>query len=226
MNQADIVIAKAKSFIGIKESPPNSNNVIFNTTYYGRPVSGAAYPWCMTYVWHIFTACNLASLFYGGKRTASCTVLMDWARKQKRFVTSGYKPGDVLIYNWAGNKNVGDHTGIVRAVDTRGQLYVVEGNTAIGNDSNGGQVMERIRPQSVVNIGAYRPPYKDIESEGNKAVEERYKTAADVPDWGRPTVLRLIAAKALAVGSDNVIDVSRDMVRTWVVMERWLGKKV
>jgi len=223
MNQADVIIAKAKSFIGIKESPPNSNNVIFNISYYGRPVSGAAYPWCMAYVWHVFTVCNLASLFYGGKRTASCTVLMDWARKQGQFVTGGYKPGDVVIYNWSGNKNVGDHTGIVRTVDNTGQLYVIEGNTAVGNDSNGGKVMERIRPKSVV-IGAYRPKYQDVANEGGEPVEERYKTAADVPDWGRPTVLRLIAAKALAVGSDDVIDISRDMVRTWVVVERWLAK--
>ena len=51
--KASIIIEKAKSFIGTTEYPPNSNNVIFNTDYYGRPVYGANFPWCMTFVWDI-----------------------------------------------------------------------------------------------------------------------------------------------------------------------------
>jgi len=56
-----------------------------------------------------------------------------------------------------------------------------------------------------------------------EVMEERYRTLADVPEWGRGTVERLIKAKALSLPSDGVIDVSRDMVRTWVVLERERG---
>lgn len=54
-----MVLAVAKSQLGTKESPKNSNNCVYNTWYYGHPVHGDAYPWCMTFVqWcfaHVFT---------------------------------------------------------------------------------------------------------------------------------------------------------------------------
>lgn len=62
------IIKKAKSYIGTKESPRNSNNVIFNTHYYGRPVHGAAYPWCCVFLWDVFRLCGASSMFYGGKK--------------------------------------------------------------------------------------------------------------------------------------------------------------
>ena len=40
------IIDEALKYKGIKESPPNSNKCQFNTEYYGKPVSGSAYPWC------------------------------------------------------------------------------------------------------------------------------------------------------------------------------------
>ena len=39
------IIDIAKGYIGMKELPANSNNVIFNMRYYGVPVSGPSYPW-------------------------------------------------------------------------------------------------------------------------------------------------------------------------------------
>ena len=39
---------------GVVEMPSNSNKVKYNTAYYGREVSGRAYPWCMTFVWWVF----------------------------------------------------------------------------------------------------------------------------------------------------------------------------
>ena len=44
----------AKNEIGEKEYPPNSNNVKYNTWYYGHPVSGPAYPWCAVFVSWLF----------------------------------------------------------------------------------------------------------------------------------------------------------------------------
>lgn len=40
MAKASEVIALAKSYVGTKESPANSNNVIFNTHYYSSKISG------------------------------------------------------------------------------------------------------------------------------------------------------------------------------------------
>lgn len=40
----------ASAQVGVKESPANSNNVKYNTWYYGHAVSGSAYPWCAVFV--------------------------------------------------------------------------------------------------------------------------------------------------------------------------------
>ena len=38
MAKASQIVNKALSYVGTAESPPYSNNVIFNTDYYGAPV--------------------------------------------------------------------------------------------------------------------------------------------------------------------------------------------
>ena len=47
---ADMIVSTALSQVGVKESPKNSNNVKYNTWYYGKPVHGSKYPWCMVFV--------------------------------------------------------------------------------------------------------------------------------------------------------------------------------
>ena len=78
MATAKQIIDKAISYLGTKESPANSNNVVFNTHYYGRAVSGASYPWCCAFVWDIFRMCGASSLFYDGKKTAYCPTVKNW----------------------------------------------------------------------------------------------------------------------------------------------------
>lgn len=50
---ADMVVATALAEVGTKESPKNSNNVKYNTWFYGHPVHDTKttkYPWCMAFV--------------------------------------------------------------------------------------------------------------------------------------------------------------------------------
>ena len=51
---AEKILEIARLQLGIKENPPNSNRVKFNTAYYGQEVSGRAYPWCCAFVWWVF----------------------------------------------------------------------------------------------------------------------------------------------------------------------------
>lgn len=44
------LIQIAAGQVGVKESPANSNNVKYNTWFYGKAVSGSAYPWCAVFV--------------------------------------------------------------------------------------------------------------------------------------------------------------------------------
>lgn len=166
---ANTIVNKALSFVGVKESPINSNNVRFNTDYYGRPVSGNAYPWCCVFVWDVFRMCNASALFYGGNKTASCTTLMRWAKSVGRWHTSGYKPGDVVLYNFDKNSSDSEHTGIVYAVHN-GYIEAIEGNTSPdnkGSQSNGGMVCIKKRVNSLI-LGTYRPDYK-TEKNGSTA---------------------------------------------------------
>ena len=53
MATAEKILEIARSQIGTRESPANSDNVKYNTAYYGREVSGK-YPWCAVFVWWVF----------------------------------------------------------------------------------------------------------------------------------------------------------------------------
>lgn len=159
-SQIDKLIETAERFIGIKESPPNSNNVVFNTDYYGKPVSGPDVPWCMSFIWDLFRLCDLSELFYGGRKTASCAALLYYAKANKQFVQpKDLQRGDIVLYRFGRTGAAADHTGLVTAVTT-GNISAIEGNTSIGSDSDGGEVMRRLRGLDNV-VGGYRPKYKE-----------------------------------------------------------------
>lgn len=144
----------ARGELGIKESPPNSNNVKYNTWYYGREVSGSAYPWCMAFVQWVFAQAEVPLPV----RTASCGALMNAAKKAGQWVTKDYRPGDVVIYDFPGGAAT-DHTGIIEKVTLTG-VVAIEGNTSeAGSQSNGGMVCRKTRPASLI-VGVVRPKYE------------------------------------------------------------------
>lgn len=160
---ADSVVTKAKSFLGTKESPAGSNKVVFNTDYYGKEVSGLDYPWCCTFVWDIFRLCSASELFYDGKKTARCQTVYEWGKEKKLTVpkSSGRK-GDLIIFDWNDN-GVAQHIGFILSKNPDGTYNTIEGNTAVGNDSNGGEVMQRKRAQGSI-LAVVRPEYKSSSS--------------------------------------------------------------
>jgi len=162
-SQIQRVIDIARSYIGTRESPPNSNNVIFNTVYYGRPVSGSAFPWCAVFVWYVFRKAGLSHLYFGGERTAHCNTLLTFARRHGLFHSSGFRPGDLALFDWSGRRTNAQHIGIITEVRAN-SVVTIEGNTAVGNDSNGGAVMERVRNMPMI-IGVYRPEYYEEDEE-------------------------------------------------------------
>ena len=196
----------ARRQIGVKECPPNSNNVRYNTWYYGREVSGAAYPWCMVFVQWVFDQAGVKLPI----RTASCGALMRAAKAAGCWVTKGYQPGDVVIYDFPGGAAT-DHCGIVESVDGT-YISAIEGNTSSNNDADGGAVERRARKFSQI-VGAVRPTY-------DKEVEEvRYNTVEECPDWARETVQKLID-KGYLGGNGQGLDLSHDMVRVLVIQDR------
>lgn len=151
---AQKVIELAKSQIGVKEQPADSNTVKYNTTYYGKVVKGSAYPWCCVFIWWLFNQLGASELFYGGKKTASCTTLYNYYKKCGQVVSTP-KPGDLVFFKF--NKKTIQHIGVCVS-STANSITTIDGNTGVGNEANGGAVMLRTRAKSNV-YGYARPAY-------------------------------------------------------------------
>lgn len=146
-----LVLRWAESQLGVIEYPFGSNKVKYNDWFYGKV--GVTGPWCMSEVQWVFDRAGLPLPI----KTASCTVLANYAKTHGQWVTSGYKPGDVLFMHWGRDVTVTEHVGIVKAVPGK-YVMTYEGNTSLASQANGGCVMERNR--AFANItGAYRPWY-------------------------------------------------------------------
>jgi hypothetical protein len=145
-------LAEALKHLGKKERPMNSNRVPFGK-WFG--VNGV--PWCNTFVSYCFAVGANYTICQGfrgaGVYPKGCTYVPTteaWLRATGmwRGQTTPL-PGDIAIYNWDGG--VPDHIGIVEEYLGGGKFNAIEGNTAVGNDSNGGEVMRRLRYMSQVN---------------------------------------------------------------------------
>ena len=215
MARASDIIAIARKQVGVTEMPAGSNNVRYNTWYYGREVRGNGYPWCMVFVqW-----CADKAGVKLPKRTASCGGLMRAAQAAGQWVTGDYRPGDIAIFDFPGGGTT-DHCGIIESVDG-GTVFAIEGNTSVGNDSNGGEVMGRTRSMSQI-LGAVRPVY-----EAEEEIEVRYNTVSECPGWAQETIRKLIrksylsgSGKKDAQGLPADLDLSHDMVRLLVIHDK------
>ena len=177
------VLKVAAGELGITESPANSNNVKYNTWFYGRAVRDTAntkYPWCMAFVQWCFdqAGCRLPHI------TASCSNLLSWYRTyQPERVVQDPKPRDIIIYNFG-------HTGIVEST-TAGTVTAIEGNTSAGesgSQSNGGGVFRRVRSKSLVT--AYIRPLNNYEEDTMTGKEiydalNGYLSKQPAPAWAR-----------------------------------------
>ena len=98
MGTVNELLAIARKQLGVCENPPSSNNVRYNTWYYGREVSGSGYPWCMAFVQWVFAQAGVKL----PRRTASCGDLTRAAKAAGCWVVRDFLPGDVVIYDFPG----------------------------------------------------------------------------------------------------------------------------
>lgn len=156
MISASTIISIAAGQIGTTEKP--INKVKYNTWFYGKEVSGSAYPWCMAFVMWVFSKAGASNLIYGGRKSAYCPTVMSWFKANGRLYKDP-QPGDVVFYNFSGG-HTAVHTGIVERVGI-GTITAIEGNTSAGSSgsqTNGGMVARRIRNRSCC-LGFGRPAY-------------------------------------------------------------------
>lgn len=117
----------ARQQIGVTESPAGSNNVKYNTAYYGREVSGGNYSWCAVFVWWLMREIGCADLYYGGTKTAYVPALLSWA-KSTGLTVKDPQPGDWILFDWEPN-NSPNHIGIVEEVGSS-TVTTIEGNSS------------------------------------------------------------------------------------------------
>ena len=215
MATANQLLTIARKQLGICENPPSSNNVRYNTWYYGREVMGSAYPWCMVFVQWVFSQAGVKLPV----RTASCGALMNAAKAAGCWVTTDFRPGDVVIYDFPGGAAT-DHCGIVETELPDYGVQAVEGNTSqSGSQSNGGMVCRKNRPGKYI-VGAVRPVFDKEKEEDDMVI---YKTLNDVPSYYKAAVQKAMDKDALNGTSSKEINVSEDLCRTLTVLDR-LGK--
>ncbi len=144
------IIDTAAAENGTKESPANSNK-----TKYGRWYGLDGEKWCAIFVSWVYTnAGHPMEKIDRIKGYQSCQSGFNFWKSKSR-LTKNPQPGDVVLFDWTGDGHC-DHTGIfVKWLDAAKTTFNSwEGNTAQGNDSDGGQVMLRERKVTLVKAFA------------------------------------------------------------------------
>ena len=203
----------ARKELGNTESPAGSNK-----TKYGRWFGLDGNPWCMMFVMWCFDQAGVVL----PARTASCGELMRAAQDSAAagcWVTANFQPGDVVIYDFSGQRKTTQHCGIVESILPDYGVQAIEGNTsASGSQDNGGMVCRKTRAQKYI-IGAVRPEF-DAEEDNDM---KYYKTLSDVPSYYKAAVQKAVNKGALNGTGGREINVSEDLCRTLTVLDR-LGK--
>lgn len=133
------IIEIARAEVGVSESPKNSNK-----TKYGEWFGLNGVAWCAIFVSWVYDKAGYPLGNIGFKKgMAGCQTAVAHFKKTKE-VTKNPVAGDIVFFDWNLDGRY-DHVGIfVRKIDDK-TFETVEGNTSLTNQSNGGQVMLRIR---------------------------------------------------------------------------------
>lgn len=156
MTTAADVLAIATRQIGYKESPPGSNQNKFGV-WYGCDRQ----PWCAMFVSYCFYQAGLPLPATTAKGFAYCPYGVQWFRRQGKF-DKHPRVGDVVFFDWGGD-GISDHVGIVESANSDGTVTTIEGNTSLGNNSNGGEVQRRVRGLGSIP-GFGHPCYNGVSS--------------------------------------------------------------
>lgn len=141
--------AQALKDVGMKEHPAGSNRCPISERW------GILGPWCAMAV----------STWYLRAGSTAFKMHRDWAFVPFMLAAAHHGNqglaltraehvvhGDVVTFDWD-NDGVADHVGLFAEWIVRGASFrTIEGNTGVGNDSNGGEVMRRQRKVSDVAL--------------------------------------------------------------------------
>lgn len=138
------IIECALKYEGLTENPPDSNKTIFGEW---AKLNGVA--WCGLFVSKCYFDAGypLPKIGFKFPGFAGCQTAYQYF-KEKGWITKNPVKGDIVLFDWNGDGRY-DHTGIFIEKISDTKFKSIEGNTSLNNDSNGGQVMQRVRNYSV-----------------------------------------------------------------------------
>jgi hypothetical protein len=137
------IIRVAEKELGQIEKPLNSNK-----TKYGKWFGYDGVPWCGIFVSWCYSAAGFSLPKIGfTKGFAGCQTAVSYFKKNNQ-ITNNPISGDIVFFDWNKDGRY-DHTGIFVKWLNDNEFETIEGNTSIGNDSNGGVVMIRKRNKSI-----------------------------------------------------------------------------
>jgi len=135
-------LERAITQLGVKESPPDSNQVKFTDWY------GMVGPWCAMFTTWCYDLEGDSPSFLRGSYYAYVPYIVGDARANRRGLstTDSPVPGDLVCYDWAFDGEY-DHVGLFESWQpgSGSTFTAIEGNTSTSNNSNGGEVMRRTR---------------------------------------------------------------------------------
>ncbi len=179
------ILDLARSQIGTTEFPPNSNNVKYNTAYYGGKVNNPDLHWCAVFIWWLFRELGISKLYYGGGKTAYVPTLLGWAR-QEGLVVDEPRAGDLVCFDFRGNGKAG-HIGLCEHYDGQ-YVTTIDGNTGVGNEANGGAVMARRRHRKYI-LAVIRPCYEEVEDMTDEKFDEMMQRWMERQAANKPTAV-------------------------------------
>lgn len=141
MATADDVLNVARSQLGVVESPPGSNQVLY-ASWAGIP--GRA--WCAAFACWVLERAGALDV----ARFVNCQTGVDLYRAAGRFGPDPH-PGALVFFQWPG---VGRacHVGFIEAPRPDGGV-TIEGNTDEAGGGSGGKVMRHVRRANIVGYG-------------------------------------------------------------------------
>lgn len=135
MNVIDVAIKE----IGYKENPLNSNK-----TKYGEWFGLNGVAWCAIFVSWCYSCIGKPIVGMGFKSGfAGCQSAVAYFKSKGKITTTPIA-GDLVFYDWNADGRF-DHVGLFEKKLNDVYFSAIEGNTSLGNNSNGGEVMRRQR---------------------------------------------------------------------------------
>lgn len=136
-----MILEIAKKEIGYIEQPGNK-------TKYGQWFGLNGVAWCAIFVsWVYAKAGKPLGKIGWSNGFAGCQYGHEYWKKKGKLVNDP-QPGDIVLFDFNGDGRF-DHTGIFVRWLANDRFESIEGNTSLKNQTNGGEVMLRVRNKKI-----------------------------------------------------------------------------